>query len=502
MTRLSFAVGADISIDIYSRTLYQEYAIHISRNSSEVINGVVSKTATVVGGILKPALTLISSIILLLFIMGLLLSIDANIAIIAFVGFGSLYGGVVLFTRKKLNKNSQVVGYESTQVVKALQEGLGGIRDVLIGNSQKFYCNLYRNADLRLRKSLGSNTFIAGSPKYVMESVGMVLIAILAYAITSQQGGIETTIPVLGSLALGAQKMLPVLQQAYSSYSRIKGSKASFQDVLKFLEQPLPKYALAVAGSGSCFNSSPSSNTTPCALFNNRILLKNISFRYAKETPWILKDINLEIIKGERVGFIGATGSGKSTILDIIMGLLSPSSGNFVVDSENVTIKNKTSWQTCIAHVPQHVYLSDSTITENIAFGIAKEEINQKQVEEAAKQAKISEVIKGLSSKYQTIVGEGGVSLSGGQRQRIGIARALYKKANVLIFDEATSALDNDTEFAVMDAIEGLEKDLTIIFVAHRLTTLKSCDRIIKLENGVIDYIGTYQEILDLQKNQ
>jgi len=477
-TRLSFATGADISINIYRRTLYQNYAVHVARNSSEVINGIITKTNTVINGILTPSLMLISAIVLMIGIMLALFSINIAIALIALIGFGMLYWGVVHYTRQHLKKNSQCIATQSTIMIKSLQEGLGGIRDVLIDGSQQFYCQLYRNADLPLRRASGSNIFIGASPKYAMEALGMVLIAILAYTMTQQEEEIIIAIPVLGALALGAQRLLPVLQQAYSSYSSIKGAKSSFEDILDLLEQPLPEYA---------------NQPLPAPIiFEKEIKLKKISFRYTKNTPWVLKNVDLKISKGTRIGFIGTTGSGKSTLLDIIMGLLSPSSGDFFIDNQLVDNVNRKAWQRHIAHVPQSIYLSDSTISENIAFGVSKNKINHQLVEKAAQRAQISKLINEWPEGYQTMVGERGARLSGGQRQRIAIARALYKQANVLIFDEATSALDNETEQDVMKAIEGLGKDVTILIIAHRLTTLKNCDQIIRLDKNhqvqIIDY--------------
>ena len=482
-TRLSFAIGADISIDVYRRTLHQEYSVHLLRNSSEVINGIVTKTHLVVKAGLTPALMLVSSIIMLVGIVSALFVINMQISFIAVVGFGVLYGVVIKFTRKKLKQNSKVVAYQSDAIVKSLQEGLGGIRDVIIDGSQEFYCTLFRKADLPMRRASGDNMFISGSPKFVMESIGMSLIAILAYLLTQMQGGITTAIPILGALALGAQRMIPALQQAYSSYSAIQGSRSSNQDVLDLLNQPLP--------------IRTTQNQSIEIPFKKEIVLNNISFRYSKNTPWVLKNINLKITKGMRVGFIGTTGSGKSTLLDIIMGLIQPTKGEIVVDNKVITVINRHAWRRHIAHVPQSIYLSDNSIEENVAFGIPKDEINKKRVEKSIKQAKIDELIGESKDGYQAIVGEQGVRLSGGQRQRIGIARALYKQTDILVFDEATSALDNNTERAVMKEVSELKRDLTVLIIAHRLSTLKKCDRIIRLNNnGSVD-VGTYDEMIN-----
>jgi len=289
-------------------------------------------------------------------------------------------------------------------------------------------------------------------------------------------------IPVIGTLALGAQRLLPVLQQAYGAYSTIKGSKSSFEDVLNLLDQPLPEYA-----------DQPLPKPIP---FAKEIKLNNLNFRYSESSPWVLKNANLSLKKGSRIGFMGVTGSGKSTLIDIIMGLLPATEGELIIDNQTINNQNLRAWQVHIAHVPQNIYLSDSTIEENIAFGIATELIDHQRVKEAAQQAQIAELIEQWKDGYQTFVGERGIRLSGGQRQRIGIARALYKKANVLVFDEATSALDNETEQAVMDAIENLGEEITILIIAHRLTTLKGCDQIVKLEKDFNIKTGAYKDIV------
>jgi len=480
-TRLAFATGSDLSIRIYRRTLYQPYSVHCNRNSSEVINAISVKANGVISGIIMPVLTLTSSIIMLTAILMALLMVQPMVALVAFAGFGLIYVLIIRLTRKQLLANSKCMARESTQVIKSLQEGLGGIRDVLIDGSQSVYCQIYRNSDRLLRRAQGNNTFIGGSPRYSMEALGMVLIATLAYFMAQQPSGVAKAVPILGALALGAQRLLPVLQQAYQAWAEINGGSASLVDTLELLDQPLPCYA----------NQSV---IQPLA-FNHSIRLKQLDFRYSEQMPYVLKQLDLTIAKGSRVGFIGATGSGKSTLLDIIMGLLQPSDGDLEIDGQTITLGNNVAWQSHIAHVPQVIFLADSTIEENIAFGIPKDQIDHSRVKLAAQQAQIAEVIESWSKQYQTIVGEQGVRLSGGQRQRIGVARALYKQSDVIIFDEATSALDYETEQEVMQAIEGLSKDLTVLIIAHRLTTLKNCTEIVELGGGGIKRTCSYQNI-------
>jgi len=481
-TRLSFAIGADLSISIYRRTLYQPYAVHCARNSSEVINGISTKTNSVIGIVIN-ILSIISSSVMLIAILIAMLSVDPLIALAAFGGFGLIYAFIIRLTSKQLLANSQHIARESSHVIKSLQEGLGGIRDVLIDGSQATYCHIYRNADLPLRRAQGNNSFISSSPRYCVEALGMLLIAVLAYSLAQQADGIAKAIPILGALALGAQRLLPVLQQAYGSWTSIKGGQASLQDALELLDQPLPDYA-----------DQPAAEPLP---FKHNISLKQLAFRYSPQSPYVLKHLNLTIAKGSRVGFIGTTGNGKSTLLDIVMGLLQPTDGALEIDGQPVTPGNNRAWQAHIAHVPQAIFLADCSIEENIAFGVPLDQIDPQRVRQAAQQAQIAESIESWPKQYQTFVGERGIRLSGGQRQRIGIARALFKQADVIIFDEATSALDNETEQAVMQAIEGLSKDLTLLIIAHRLTTLKNCTQIVELGEGGIKRAGSYLDIVN-----
>jgi ABC-type multidrug transport system fused ATPase/permease subunit len=482
-TRLAFASGADLSTEVYRRTLYQPYQVHIASNSSELISGIVNKVHSVVFGVLQPLLTLISSIVLLVAITLALIAIDPMVALAATISFGSIYGLITWISRRRLEINSQRISYEQNQVVKALQEGLGGIRDVLLDGTQPVYCDIYRQADLPLRQAQGNNTFIGQSPRYAMETFGMVLIAALAYALGRQAGGIATALPVLGALALGAQRLLPALQHSYSAWASIAGNHASLIDTLDLLDQPLPAELM-----------QPVPSPLP---FQDAIRFDAVRFRYTVDAPWVLDCLNLTISKGARVGFVGSTGSGKSTALDLLMGLLMPTEGELLVDGHPISGNRIRAWQQTVAHVPQSIYLADTTLAENIAFGVPRNAIDLDRVQKAARQAQIADFIESSPEGYQAYVGERGIRLSGGQRQRIGIARALYKQANVLVFDEATSALDNSTEQSVMDAIEGLSSGVTILMIAHRLTTVRRCDIIVELERGRVISQGTYEQLLE-----
>jgi ABC-type multidrug transport system fused ATPase/permease subunit len=368
-------------------------------------------------------------------------------------------------------------------VNKAVQEGLGGIRDVLLDGTQSIYCDIYRRADYPLRMAMANNIFIAGGPRFFMEAVGMVLIATLAYSLSYQEGGVASALPELGALALGAQRLLPTLQQIYAAWAGIAGSRTSLTEILETLDQPLPPEALQPV--------------PPPLHFQKSVCFEAVGFQYGLDSPWVLKGFNLTIQKGARVGIVGGTGSGKSTMLDLMMGLMEPSEGQIFVDDIPIDGDRRRAWQRTIAHVPQSIYLADTTVAENIAFGVSWHDIDMDRVRQAARQARLADFIESHPEKYHVLVGERGVRLSGGQRQRVGIARALYKQAAVLVFDEATSALDNATEQEVMNAIEGLNRDLTIVMVAHRLTTVKHCDCIFEVCDGRVVAQGTYEYLLE-----
>jgi ABC-type multidrug transport system fused ATPase/permease subunit len=482
--RLSYNMGADLSLSIYRLTLYQPYSVHLGRNSSELIATISNKADVIVNNAILPVMVLASSALMVTMIVSALVAIAPALAFFSLLGFGLIYGTVAFFTKTILHDNGDVVNRESAHVIKALQEGLGGIRDVLIDGAQEVYCAIYKAADTPLRRAKANIQVISNSPRFVIEALGMVLVAALAYGLAHRSEGLTSAIPLMGALTLGAQRLLPILQQCYQTWSSIKGSQATLMEAMDLLNQPKPAYA-------DGFNSV-------AVPFRHTIEMRNVSFSYEGTQGLAIHDLSLRIPKGERVGFIGTTGSGKSTLLDIFMGLLSPTNGTLVVDGVCVTPDNARGWQRHIAHVPQAIFLADSSIVENIAFGVPREQIDYVRISQVVEQAQLMETIEKLPDGLKTMVGERGVRLSGGQRQRIGIARALYKNADVIVFDEATSALDNETEEAVMEAIESLSSELTILIIAHRLSTLRKCTQIVELSEGRIERIGMYKDIIDV----
>lgn len=481
--RLAAAVGSDLSCESYRRTLYQPYQVHVRRNSSTLISAMTQHVGLTVQAI-NTALGIISATIVSVCLLVGLLLVDWQVALLTALLFGTAYSFIAVISRRQLTRNGERIAIENNNRIKALQEGLGAIRDVLLDGTQNSYLDLYRRSDKPQRLSEARNIFLSVFPRFALEALGLVAIATLGGLLVLQRGSGVGVIPILGAMALGAQRLLPALQQIYSGWANLNSWSVSIETVVQMLEQPLPKHQGRI---------------NPVLLKQN-ICLKGVYFRYEDNSPYVLRNLDLQILPGERVGLIGATGSGKSTLVDLLMGLLPPNEGQLLVDGVSLHHQDHSAsllgWMSSVAHVPQTIYLSDSTIAENIAFGVPKNAIDISKVKEAARQAQISEFIESGLDGYDSIVGERGICLSGGQRQRIGIARALYKDANVIILDEATSALDIATEEAVMEAVEGLSRKLTIVMIAHRLSTVQRCDRLVRIAHGKVVESGPPSNVL------
>jgi len=368
---------------------------------------------------------------------------------------------------------------------------LGGIRDVLLDRSQPFFEQTYASRIRSYRLAGAAINSKAQVPRYLIEGFAVLLIVGLSLGLALSGQGIERQLPLLGILALGAYRLLQPLQQCFSALNGLQASQASMLRIKPFLQPPESTNAPPIAAV------MPRRRTGETSIPLVVVALEHLSFRYTPEGPWVLQDLDLAIEPGERLAFVGSTGSGKSTCSDLILGLLQPAEGQVLVQGEDLHGRPGLleAWQRCVAHVPQMIYLSDASFAANIAFGVPAQRIDVERVKCAAEQARIAELIEGSPQGYDTVVGERGVRLSGGQRQRIGIARALYKQAELLVLDEATSALDNRTEAEVMAAVEALDRDITVILIAHRLSTVERCDRIVLLEQGRIRAIGSYQEL-------
>ena len=480
-TKISYLTGHDLSSDVYWKTLHQPYTAHTERSSSEILSAITIKVAGVVATFMT-FLTLANSVILSGMILITLFVINPIISSIVIISFSVFYLMSSFLSSNKLITNSLVIAQNQDKVVKNLQEGLGGIRDVLLDNSQDYFTQDFRTHDKVLKNAQSINYFLSQTPKFIIETIAICLIAILAYYFSSDSSGVISFLPTMAAMAVAAQRLLPAAQQGYNAYTSIVGSHSSLLDVLELLKQDV---------------SIPQKAENQSAFeFKESIEFKNISYNYPSSDHKVLDGINFKILKGEIIGIIGETGSGKSTLMDCIMGLLYPTSGEILVDGKKLDKNNLQSWMKNIAHVSQTVFLTDASYKENIAFGEKKDNIDIRRVEEAANFAQIHDFISAQGLGYNTEVGELGKKISGGQKQRIGIARALYKSCSILVLDESTSALDNLTEEKILKVIEGLDQDRTIFMIAHRLTTLKCANRIFELKNGRIVKELSFQELM------
>lgn len=472
MTRVSFGIGSDLSIQIYDRTLRQDYNFHITTKSSELISAITIKSVQTVQSVIMPLLTLVANALTLSAVVLLLCFASPKLAILSFAAMTIIYTTILVMTRMRMKRDSGIVATGLNEVVRFVQEGLGAIRHIIVDSTQDFYIKFFASQELRLRRAQGNITIISAGPRYLIEGVVLALVAFSAYSFLKTPGGVASVIPMIGMFMIAFQRTLPLVQASFSSITFIRGGTDSLANVLDFQDK-------------LNYETESVSQTDELA-FSRSIKLKDLSFSYGANTPEVIRRANMSIKKGSRIGIVGSTGSGKTTLLDIVLGLLSPSAGGIYVDDVLVGPNNIKSWQDKLSHVSQSVFISDGTIAENIALGMSSEEIDFARVKEVAKKAMLEEKITSLEFGYETLVGEKGVSLSGGQRQRLAIARALYRRCEVLIFDEATSALDNETELAVIKEIEDSEHGITVIMVAHRISSLKNCNQFFKLNQGVL----------------
>lgn len=468
-TRFSFKTGSDLSEKIYKFSLFDSYENQVNRNSSELISGINAKAGNIIHTIIMPILTLISTFFMMLLVLVILFFLNSAFVLVLFLVLAIIYVAIGYFIKKKLALYSNLVSHESNKTIKLLQEGLGSIRDLLIDGNQDFFIRLYAYSEAGLRRAQGNIIILSQFPRYIIEAIGILIIVGITFYLNSSNIGVNTSIPVLGAMALGAQRLLPYFQQSYSAWTSIKGNQAILDDVIDLLQN---RNAQII-----------SKNYSSKIFFLDSIELKKISFRYRTKNQFVFKDLNLKINKGERLGLLGLSGSGKSTLLDLIMGILEPTSGDLFIDGVKISEVNLSSWHKCIAHVPQTIFLSDNSIAENIAFGKSQNEIDYERVEYVLHQVGLENLISEMPNGVHSHVGERGARLSGGQRQRLGIARALYKNPKLIIFDEATSALDTFTESTVMESIMSLGPEITTITVSHSLNALKNCTRIIDVTN-------------------
>ena len=473
---ISARIGIDLSSKIFGKILNTNYITQKLRNSSDLITTNTFRIEQTIL-VINAFLTIISSIIISSCIFISLLYVSVKISLATLIIYSSCYYFLALKNKKRLSKNSEIISQSSSHEVKIIQESFGAIKDIILNNNQAYYENLFKENLSKLRLKQAENAFLSTYPKFPLESVGILLICFIGLGLSINKTINTEIISILSVFAVGGQKLLPSIQSVYFNWSSIKARYSDVHKVIIFLKNKEEK--IDKVKNIKKYN------------FKNEIILKNISFSYGDSNYQILKNINLKIMKGDKIGIIGETGSGKSTLIDIIMGLIQPSSGTITIDDVELYSKGGfiKSWRKNISHVPQNIYLLDLSFIENIAFGIKKDDINFERVVKCAKKANIDTLIRNSSNGYFTKVGERGVKLSGGQIQRIGLARALYKESDILFLDEATSALDNKTEDLIINEIKSLSDVLTIIIIAHRITSLKGCNKIFKLKDKILKEI-------------
>ncbi|AVH49935.1 ABC transporter ATP-binding protein [Acinetobacter sp. SWBY1] len=480
-------VGVEIADQLYEHYMQQNWLFHAGGSSAQLTKQISIETMRVTSGIIQPLMQINAKVVLVIFITITLLMLDPVIALTGLMIFVSAYILLYKLVKKRLQKNGQNLSDVSIERFRLMNEGFGGIKDVLLLNRHYDFIERFQKSGKILAYAQGGNISISQVPRYFMELIAFgAMIGLVLLLLKLHQGNLGEVLPVLAVYALAAFKLLPALQQIYSSITQIKGNAAAFESIKKDLAMTLKKS-----------ESSAVNHKLQQLLLKEKIRLQNVTFSYPGKSKPAVHDLNMVIPVNSVVGVVGSSGSGKSTTIDLLLGLLTPQQGEIYIDNIRITETNIRTWQNTIGFVPQSIYLSEGTIAENIAFGLPAKDINLDQVQKAIELANLTELVKQLPNGINTKVGERGVQLSGGQRQRIGIARALYHEANVLIFDEATSALDGITEKIIMDAIHDFSGKKTIIMIAHRLKTVRKCDVIFMMEQGKIVDQGTYQHLLE-----
>lgn len=467
--RFVIGVGHDLAVETQRRILLQPYSFHIQRSTSEIIAS-LDKIQILVFGVLQQAMQTAVGGVMGIFILALLVSVDPAAALAAFGSLALVYLLVSKATSKRLAENSEIIGTAYGQRIKIIQESLGGIRELIIDEAQPIYLEEFRRVDERFARAETVTMFIAGAPRYLIEGVALAFIALLALVLAGREGGLGHALPVLGAIALGGLRLLPLLQQMFGSWATMAANRSVIRQVLDVLQLPVPEEA--------------EDGRLPIPLpFHRSIELDKVSFSYPDRPKPAIDGVSLTIARGSHVALVGKTGSGKSTLADLLMGLLAPDEGRISIDGALLTAANRQGWQANIAHVPQAIFLADTSIARNIAFSAHEDAIDLDRVRRAVETAQLAEFIATLPGGLGTIVGERGVRLSGGQRQRLGIARALYKDASLLILDEATNALDEETESRLLASLFA-DKQRTILVIAHRPSALQDCDEAVRLRDG------------------
>lgn len=479
----AYRLGHELALETQKRILAQPYVFYVERNSSSLVASTDKVEILIFDMVLPLMQGLIAGFIAAFLVTGLLY-IDAVTTIVAAAVFTSIYILVSTATRVRLGENSVIVGAAYHERLKIEQESLGGIRDVIVDHSQAFHLKLFETVNSRLARARATTKFISQAPRFIVEGTGMVVLTVIAVMISRRPGGVALALPFLGALALGAQRLLPLLQTVYTGWSLSAGNRSIAAEIVELLQLPLPT-AQEPAGEARL-------------PLRKHIRLEGVSFFYpGRPHAPAIQDVTMEIPAGSTLALIGKTGSGKSTLADLLMGLLEPTSGRIRVDDVTLGRSTTRPWQENIAHVSQSIFLADTTIAHNIALSLPHLPPDYERIVYSAKQAQLDEFVASLPAGYETMIGERGIRLSGGQRQRLGIARAIYKGTSVLVFDEATSALDDETEGAVISVIDELRSTgSSIVIIAHRHSTVRHSDLVARLDGGRLVEFGPTSKVL------
>jgi ABC-type multidrug transport system fused ATPase/permease subunit len=492
----SYNLGHSLSTQILSNYVRQPYAYFLERNSSNLVLNCTDDVARVINGMTVPLLQAIAKVIIAISILLLVMWVDPWLAVLLGAVIGTVYAVVFLNIRQKVTNLGRATKDANRQRFRLATEILNGIKELKILGQDGAYQERFANYSALYARNQWMNATVSQVPRYAIESIAFGSVILLVMYLLATHQDFKEALPLMALYAFTAYRLLPAFQQIFASATAVRFNMPSLEtveDKLKtVVRTPVPE-------------TKPIVQAKPMLLVNEKvgpfqqeIVLENLVFQYANAATPLLNDLNLTIQRNTTVAIVGSSGGGKTTIVDIILGLLEPQDGTVLVDGIPITASNVKTWQKHLGYVPQHIYVADDTVAANIAFGVAPRDLDIDRVEHAARSANLHEFVVGeLPDGYRTMVGERGVRLSGGQRQRIGIARALYSDPDVLILDEATSALDSLTEDAVTEAIRGIFNQKTIIMIAHRLRTVQQADIIYLLENGSIADQGTYAELLD-----
>lgn len=472
-----------LSMRLVAGYLHQPFEWFLSRHSADLGKNVLLEVQQVISGAIIPLMQALAQGAVVVAILALLLAVDSLLALYLGLGLGIAYGGIYAALRPLLTRSGKARVAANLGRFQMLSEAFGGIKEVKLAGLEQAFLNRFDGHAYRFARTQVTSTVAGQMPRYAMEiiSFGGMLLVVLYLMRTAQ--GLQGALPIIALYAFAGYRLMPALQLLYSHITLLRFSGPALDSLHKDLSQLAPA-------------PIPNQYIGPLPL-SQALTLANLCYRYPQAAHSAVQGLTFNIPARTTVGLVGTTGSGKTTTVDIILGLLLPQSGQLLVDGIPLTDANRRAWQRSLGYVPQQIFLADDTVAANIAFGTPKNQIDREAVKRAARIAKLHDfVTQELSQGYATLIGERGVRLSGGQRQRIGIARALYHQPQVLILDEATSALDNMTEQAVMDAVHALGREITIILIAHRLSTVRECDRIYLLDKGRLAGQGTYEELL------